>query len=109
MSALRLEELLDFEGAAAWRFMKAEQFPNDLRNAEAAEHLGKLAESLPSLNGSSLHKRISCVVEKLDEQDPFRMHEEAGQMLRSVGFSWLPETVEEALNQVAEKLESLVQ
>lgn len=62
MSSLRLEELLDFEGTAAWRFMKAEQFPNDLRNAEAAEHLGKLAESLPSLNGSSLHKRISCVV-----------------------------------------------
>lgn len=108
MSSLRLEELLDFEGTAAWRFMKAEQFPNDLRNAEAAEHLGKLAESLPSLIGSSLHKRISCVIEKLDEQDPFLMHEEIGQMLRSIGFYWRPETAEEALNEVAEKLESLV-
>lgn len=109
MEALALEELVQFGDTADWRLMKAEEFPNDRRNAEAAELLGKLAEGLPDLNGSKLHERISCLIEKLGEQDPFLMHDEVGQMLRSVGFHWFPETTEEALSEIADKLESLLE
>src|ERR1700751_69793 len=55
---LELECLVDFAGTAEWRRRKAEEFPHDTRNAEAAEILDKLAEEAKLLKGSAIHKRL---------------------------------------------------
>ncbi|MFG1203121.1 hypothetical protein V5F29_12100 [Xanthobacter aminoxidans] len=109
MSALGLEELLDFENTAAWRSMKAEQFPDDQRNVEAAELIGRFAEILQSLNRSSVHERINSAFDKIEAQGNLHSAtEEVGQMMESVCFHWFPETAETALSEIADKLESLV-
>jgi hypothetical protein len=56
----------DVEGTAEWRRQKAEEFPDDKRNLEAAEALDRLALEIGALEGSELHQQISDLVDHID-------------------------------------------
>jgi hypothetical protein len=49
----------DVQGTAEWRRRKAEQFPDDARNLQAAEELERIADEIAALDeGLPIHKQI---------------------------------------------------
>ena len=81
------------QGTAEWRRQKAEQFPDDRRNLQAAEELDRLAEQIEALEGSELHRQIDEADENInqlpdnDSCDCWEKVEEAvSAELRAIGF-----------------------
>lgn len=68
-SNLDMNEIVVFqvESTADWRRAKAEQFPGDSRNLDAAAELDQLAEEIRSLEGSDLHRRINTLIDLTNE------------------------------------------
>jgi hypothetical protein len=66
---LNIEEMigLQVQEIAEWRWRKAEEFPDDPRNIEAAKELERLAGEIGQLNGSALHHRISELTDIVSE------------------------------------------
>jgi hypothetical protein len=95
----RLSRLVDVEGTAAWRWLKAEQDPNDPRNARAAKLLERLAPEIAALNGSPYHVRIETFAEC--EAASF----EISSILKAVGFQFYPVTGEELIKEIIACLE----
>jgi len=111
---LSINEIIGFniEGTAEWRRRKAEEFPDDRRNLEAAEELDRLAEEVEQLDGSNIHQRI---LKLFDLAEPYyatigeHLSEEVSSALRSVGFhggftgaellEWYHETLERAVRE----------
>jgi hypothetical protein len=111
---LSINEIIGFniEGTAEWRRRKAEEFPDDRRNLEAAEELDRLAEEVEQLDGSDIHQRI---LKLFDLAEPYyatigeHLGEEVSSALRSVGFhggftgaellEWYHETLERAVRE----------
>lgn len=107
-----INEIIGFqvESTAEWRRLKAEQFPDDRRNLQAAEELDRLAEEVAQLDGSDIHRRI---LKLFDMAAPYygmigeNLNEEVSAELRSVGFhggftgagllEWYHETLERAV------------
>ena len=54
------------QGTADWRRQKAEQFPDDERNLEAAEELDRLAAEIDALEDSEIHRQINEAWENID-------------------------------------------
>jgi hypothetical protein len=78
------------ESTAEWRREKAEEFPDDGRNLEAAEELDKLVEEIAKLEGSNVHRCIDALVDQANEEKRDhiwdRLHEDVSAKLRSIGF-----------------------
>lgn len=100
MQMTNLEDLIGAEHTADWRRDKAEEFPDDSRNAEAAESLGKIAEGLKSLNNTELHKRAWNALEKNPETFGEILNEELRQVGFTSGLSNAREFVEHLCDQV---------
>ncbi|MEY9581506.1 hypothetical protein [Sinorhizobium fredii] len=98
---LELECLVDVSGTAEWRRRKAEQYPEDARNIKAATLLDTLAGNLVELEGSSLHRQL---IDLWKENDAFG--EVVSEELRSVGFYTFPDTVDELLTDIIERLQA---
>jgi hypothetical protein len=89
MSNLSIDEIVGYEvqSTAEWRRQKAEQFPDDSRNLEAAEELERLAEEIGRLEGSAIHSRIEQLISLLGEVEiGFELNESVSEELRSIGF-----------------------
>ena len=78
----------EFERQAEWRRKKAEDYPDDSRNLEAAELLDKLATSTKDID----LKVLQAYRELLDGFDNVEHHSE---MIGEIGFHSWPETAEE--------------
>jgi hypothetical protein len=95
----RLSRLVDVAATADWRWKKAEQFPEDQRNREAAELLEKLLPEIASLNGSPLHLRLETFI----DEEAFDL--EIDGTLRSIGFGYFPQSGEKLLQGIVANLE----
>ncbi len=93
-NSLGIDELIGFEvqSTAHWRREKAEQFPDDARNLEAARELDVLAAEIGSLEGSEIHRQIADLTERLYGGDDNSLdfvedlNEDVSAALRSIGF-----------------------
>jgi hypothetical protein len=78
------------QDSAEWRRRKAEEFPADTRNQEAAEELERLSLEIEKLEGSEIHQQICSLQERisrLDDDDFWTAVSEAeSEELRSIGF-----------------------
>jgi hypothetical protein len=75
------------ERTAEWRRQKAEEFPEDTRNLEAAEQLEKLAAEIRELEGSEIETQISELSEQISDPDIWiSFTEDVASELRSIGF-----------------------
>ena len=98
-----LEGLVDVAGTARWRRSKAHQFPEDARNAQAAEMLEHLALGIAPLEGSPLHHELhraidSAALDTRHEADLVSEH------LRSVGFGYKPDSTQQLLSDLLSSL-----
>ena len=98
---MKLEELIDVAGTADWRRLKAEEYPNDDRNCEAVDLLGRLAKDIAALEGSEVHRQI----ETASADTSGRFSEVVSEELRNVGFHSWPESGHELLEGIAKRLE----
>lgn len=80
------QEALSIDCTAEWRRSKAEEFPEDTRNLEAAELLEELATDLRKLEGSDLHRQIDRITD-LDDDALFKWCEQSSEYQRQIGFS----------------------
>jgi hypothetical protein len=92
---LELTCLVDCAGTADWRRRIAERFPADSRNSEAAKILDRLAVDLDAHEGGPLHRKLA---EHWEQREDF--HEIVSEELRSLGFSSLPESAAELLQNI---------
>ena len=86
------------QGTAEWRRRKAEEFPDDTRNLQAAEELESIANEIETLDeGCPIHKQIveaheflNNTIEACDGDDPAdswrEIVEAVSEELRSIGF-----------------------
>ncbi len=54
------------QDTAEWRYRKAKDFPNDDRNLNAANELGRLAEQIAELEGSEIHQKIRVAQDSIN-------------------------------------------
>ena len=92
--------LVDCAGTAYWRRGKAIEFPDDLRNLEAARELDRLAVEIAALEGSELHAQLDKFFE--DEDGVLIAMPIIGDILRRVGFSRWYDTGEELLQEIVD-------
>jgi hypothetical protein len=89
---LYIEEVtgLQVREIADWRWRKAEVFPDDPRNPEAAKEIERLAAEIAQLNNCALHHRISELIDFVSEQgadyEAIDAIESTEAELRRVGF-----------------------
>jgi hypothetical protein len=74
----------DLRWTAEWRREKANQFPDDDRNLQAAVLLDELADRIGSLAGGDLDRRLVF----LQAENGIYLSEEQSQLMREVGFHW---------------------
>jgi hypothetical protein len=113
-----LNEMIGYEvqGTAEWRRRKAEEFPDDSRNVDAAEELERLAGEIDSLEGSEIEKQIRAAHDSLaDLSDSWaEISEDVSDELRSIGFhssystatkflEWYRDLLDEKLRELKEK------
>lgn len=101
-----LEDLkTKFEMQAEWRREKAEEYPNDKRNQEAAEIFDRLLATVDDIAPNVIHSyRDFC--NGLDPNDPLPATEIEKEHLRSVGFHTAPQNAEEFLRELIDDLRS---
>jgi hypothetical protein len=78
----------EFERQAEWRRSKAEEYPDDNRNLEAAAIFDKLAASTKDVN-LSVFQSYQELFEGLQDS------EKHSNMIREIGFQRWPETADE--------------
>jgi hypothetical protein len=85
---LTLDELIGYQvrQTAEWRRAKAEEFPDDGRNLEAAPALDRLAEELEELEGSPLHQRLDELTQLSHPDGGDEFTNSLSSELRSIGF-----------------------
>jgi hypothetical protein len=103
---------------AEWRRRKAEEFPADTRNLNAAAELERLAAEIEKLEDSEIHQQICDVqkrINRIDEGDLWMEVSQAeSEELRSIGFhvsydtglqflEWYRDMLEEKLQECLEK------
>jgi len=108
------------ESTAEWRRVKAEQFPDDRRNAVAAEELEKLAAQIDRIGESEpIHHQIAKLHETLDTADSsddawLKISETVSEELRLIGFhsgyatgleflEWYRDLLQEQLDEVLDE------
>ena len=63
------------ESTAEWRREKAEEFPDDSRNLEAAKELEKLATEIKNLERSELYQRVETLDDAMPDDDNYDLVE----------------------------------
>ena len=96
MSTLIVRNL---EESANWREKQAEEFPNERRNAIAAEILLTLAAQARALEVSELHDKLDAIY----TQDPERFNEAVSEAIKRVGFDLFPSKASDFLSGVMSK------
>ena len=83
---LELEHMaLNLSSSADWRRRKADEFPDDAeRNLKAAKYLDMVADSMPSMEGSELHRRISNVF--FSAEDGYEFSQTESEITGSIYF-----------------------
>lgn len=89
----------EFEGQAEWRRIKADEYPDDTRNLEAAELFDKLAGTADAIPQAMLHAYAALDAWK-DCPDLW------GEHLRAVGFHDFPENATTFLADYIEAVKS---
>lgn len=97
---MELECLVNCEATALWRRGKETQYPEDQRNARAAEILTSLREQIAALDGSPIHERL---VNLWMTKEGFG--DIVSESLRSVGVHLTPRNGLELLEAIAEVAE----
>jgi hypothetical protein len=99
---LSMNELIiyEVEGTGEWRRQKAEEYPEDSRNLQAARLLDQLASDLDRLEGSMLHHEALEIVSLKAEEFSIIL----SGTTRAVGFSFFPRNGAELLNSILEHL-----
>jgi len=82
---IRNQLLLDLKSSAEWRRQKAEEFPQDKRNAAAAELLDRVAKTVVLVDPATLDAYGALF-------DDFSDAESHSELMREIGFTWWPET-----------------
>jgi hypothetical protein len=92
MTADEVREALRFrfEATAQWRRDKAKEYPQDRRNAVAAEILDELATSV-----DVVEDKVLCAYGELFFDGDIREAEELSEQLRQIGFYTAPSTAAE--------------
>jgi hypothetical protein len=83
-------EAQELEASAEWRRGKAQQYPEDTRNLEAAQLLDRLAVEIRALTGSETHRQLSATAEKCDD-DFCSFSESWSEYKRRIGFWEFPD------------------
>lgn len=92
-----------FSNQASWRARKAEEFPDDPRNAAAAELLNKLAAQVEwRLFDRELLRKYSHLAGT--QETSLDVVEEEQELIRAVGFHFFPDTVDEFLEELIERI-----
>ena len=97
---IEIGALVDCAGTAYWRREKAIEFPDDVRNLEAARELDRLAVEIAALEGSKLHVLLDKLFE--DEEGGLIAMPIISEILRQVGFSRRYDTGEELLQAIVD-------
>jgi len=97
---IEIGALVDCAGTAYWRREKAIEFPDDVRNLEAAREPDRLAVEIAALEGSRLHALLDKFFE--DEEGGLIAAPIISEILRQVGFSRWYDTVEELLQAIVD-------
>jgi hypothetical protein len=110
---LGINEIVGFQvqSTAHWRFLKAEQFPDDSRNLKASDELDRLAEDIGKLEGSYVHRRIDALNKSVppDGADIFgELDSSVTAELRRIGFHSSYESGAAFLEWYCEELERLL-
>jgi hypothetical protein len=99
-------EANELEGTAWWRSQKAREFPNDKRNAEAAERLTRLAQELRSTKAPIVGRFtvISDFVfrEGDDDDEGMELARRWNEYRSRIGFDNFPDSAEEYLTDLVE-------
>lgn len=96
---------VEVENTAEWRREKAEEFPNDNRNLEAAERLDRLVRELDELQKSDLSRRIESLVIMTSGGWEISFGEWLSEELRAIGFRSFYKNGAEFLQSVCEWFE----
>ena len=97
---IEIGALVDCAGTAYWRREKAIEFPDDVRNLEAARELDRLAVEIAALQGSKLHAQLDKFFE--DEDGGLIAMPIISEILRQVGFSRWYDKGEELLQAIVD-------
>ena len=97
---IEIGALVDCAGTAYWRREKAIEFPDDVRNLEAARELDRLAVEIAALEGSKLHAQLDKLFE--DKEGGLIAMPIISEILRQVGFSRWYDTGEELLQAIVD-------
>jgi hypothetical protein len=93
--------LMDLEGSAQWRSMKAEEYPDDKRNEQAAALLERLTSEIASAGDVALTDELARLeAQLLDLDDVSHLQNttyECSEYRRRIGFHEFPTTGEEYL------------
>jgi hypothetical protein len=92
-----------FENSAEWRREKANEYPDDHRNREAAAQLDALAKSVESVSAEC----AAQYAELCAGGDAYRTVEEKQEMIRSIGFHGTWDTAEEFINDLVERVKDV--
>jgi hypothetical protein len=93
----------DIEATAHWRRECAERYPDNDRNSRAADLLEGFAGEIESFENSLLHRRLETYL-----TDPEEFTLVVNWVLRSVGFSFRPDSCEDLLNHLIDCLSMCV-
>ncbi len=92
-----------FEGNADWRRRKAEEYPDDRRNLEAAEIFDRLLATVDKVPDNLID--AYAAVFNRDGDAPYKASEVEQEHLRSVGFHSAPEDAAEFLREYLDAVE----
>jgi hypothetical protein len=99
-------EVMDLEDTARWRGEKADQWPDDQRNAQAQAYLTELASKLRGVAGTpkavafeALH---DFIFSGTDAENPVEVVRLWSEYRSGIGFRNFPATAEEYLDQLME-------
>ncbi len=92
----------DLEVQAEWRRQKAEDYPEDRRNIDAADFLSRLAKEVEQLErrNDSLLDRFEQSWRRLDDDDGLNFVEKLNNYHRRIGFWEFPSSGENYLEEL---------
>lgn len=81
--------IMSVESSAQWRAEKAEQYPDDSRNARSSHALKKLAEKMHALPADDEYVlAYEAVMARMDDDDLYRVSEHESQFIGRYGFDY---------------------
>lgn len=89
----------DLTSTAEWRRLKAEEYPDDERNLEAAERLERLSEELDQV--SNEHPSFSSIAKAWEDDGACSSYfERKNDLFRAIGFNSHIDSAKELLDEL---------